>query len=274
MKLRNQLLLLLTIPLFCFSAQAQDREVGLFLGTAQYQGDLSTKHLTLSETKPGLGLFMRYYFGPRINFKGAFNYGAVEGDDSNNSDFQGGSHYRRNLSFKSNIFELSGQVEFNILPYISNSKRYKFAPYVFTGASLYYFNPKAQMNDKWYALQPLGTEGQGLPGEKDKYHRVQGAIPYGFGIKYSLGHFWNIGLEVGQRKLFTDYIDDVSTVYPDFNALQQEHGADAVALSNRSLYLKPRVEGDQRGDSKDLDMFLFAGITISKTIRRFSCTGL
>jgi len=254
MKLRNQLLLLLSIPLFCFSAQAQDREVGLLLGTAQYQGDLSTTHLTLNESKPGVGIFMRYYFGPRINFKGAFNYGVVAGDDNNNSDFEGGSHYRRNLSFKSNIWELSGQVEFNILPYISNSKRYRFAPYVFAGASLYRFNPKAELNGKWYALQPLGTEGQGLPGEKDMYSRIQGAIPYGFGIKYSLGHFWNIGLEIGQRKLFTDYLDDVSTDYPNFTALQQERGPEAVALSYRGRYVKPRVEGDQRGDSNDLDM--------------------
>jgi hypothetical protein len=262
----------------CLTLNAQDREIGISLNAASYQGDLSLKQVTLSETKPSLGLLFRYYFGPRIDIKGSFTYGMIAGDDQ---DYVDADKYRgfRNLNFKSNILELAGTVEFNILPYISNSKRYRFAPYVFGGAAFFHFNPKSQYNGKWYALQPLGTEGQNIPGSgKTKYSLYQFAIPYGFGIKYSLGKFWNLGLEIGQRKLFTDYLDDVSTQFadPGLVADNAPSGSQEAAryFANPSIkFNKNPTVGRNRGDQTDLDMYVFTGITITKTIRRFSCTG-
>lgn len=274
MKFRNRLLMVCTILFLAAGARAQDKEFGLMLGTAQYQGDLTKDQITLSETKPAVGIFFKYYFGPRFDIKGAFNYGQISGDDANYLNDEGRN--RRNLSFKSNIMEFSGQLEFNILPFISNSKRYRFAPYVFAGAALYHFNPKAEYNGSWIALQPLGTEGQTLPGGDGAYKLTQFAVPFGFGIKYSLGHFWNIGLEIGQRKLFTDYLDDVSSVYPDMAAMIANNNAKGAALSDRGPEINPKYTHKKdaiRGDPTDKDLYIFAGITISKTIRRFSCTG-
>lgn len=271
----NKLILFLTAILATATLKAQDREAGIFLGTTQYQGDLSQKQITLNETKPAVGILMRYYFNPRVNFKGALNYGWIEGSDANyaNKDYD---RYKRNLSFKSHIIELTGQIELNILPYISNSKRYRFAPYVFAGASLYHFNPTTSYQGKTIDLQPLGTEGQTLPGGDGKYHRLQGAIPFGLGLKFSLGNFWNLAIEAGQRKLFTDYLDDVSTTYPDKELLAAQNPT-AAAMSDRGGEVNPKFAynkvGQKRGDSKDLDLYIFAGFTITKTIRRFSCTG-
>ena len=67
------------LALTAFSVNAQDREAGIFLGTASYQGDLSMKQVTLSETKPGFGILGRYYFNPRVNLKGALSYGWMRG---------------------------------------------------------------------------------------------------------------------------------------------------------------------------------------------------
>jgi hypothetical protein len=263
------------------SVNAQDREAGIFIGTSQYQGDLSMKQINLNETKLGFGILGRYYFNPRVNLKGAVQYGWIEGDDKNYgsaTDPDPDGRWKRNLNFHSHILELTGQVEVNILPFISNSKRYRFAPYVFAGASLFHFNPTTEYNGQTVALQPLGTEGQLLNGQDKRYHRLQGSIPYGFGLKYSLGNFWNIGLEFGQRKAFTDYLDDVSGPgYQNAEALSAAaNNPLAGELSYRGDELAGRPKSPEsdnvRGDNTDLDMYDFVGFTITKTIRRFSCT--
>ena len=287
-------ILTVAVALFTTSVSVfgQDIEGGIFVGPTNYQGDVTRKHVTIKNTRPNIGLLGRYYFGPRFNLKGNLYYGWVRGDDENYNDVK--FRDKRNASFKSTIFDFGVQGELNILPFISNSKRYKFAPYVFGGVSLFHFNPKAKLNvtdasggtkEETYALQPLGTEGQFLDGKSDAYKRWQGAIPYGVGVKYSLGNFWNIGLEIGQRKIFTDYLDDVSTNYPDmtkqaaWSSSKFNDNRAVVASVPRDLNKYPlkgnnynTISGDGRGNKDRNDMYIFTGITLTKTLRRFSCT--
>ncbi len=84
-------------------------------------------------------------------------------------------------------------------------------------------------------LKPLSTEGEGLPGYPDRkpYSLTQLAIPFGGGVKFAITNDWHIGLEVGLRKLFTDYLDDVSSTYADPNDLLTAKGQLAVDLSYR-----------------------------------------
>ena len=56
-----KLLLTLSALFIGLAAHAQDKEVGIFLGTTEYQGDLSKDQLTLNETKPAVGVLGRYY---------------------------------------------------------------------------------------------------------------------------------------------------------------------------------------------------------------------
>ena len=262
--------------LFFFSSmpfvQAQDIEAGLLLGTAQYQGDLSKQQYTLSETKPGFGGLFRYYFNPKFNLKASIMYGQISGDDANYDDEKG--RKRRNLSFRSHILEGSVQLEYNILPYVNNTELYKWAPYVFTGVSVFNFNPKAEYQGETYELQPLGTEGQGTQGEPDKYNLTQLSIPLGVGLKYSVGSGWNIGLEAGLRKTFTDYLDDVSSDYPDPSVF--DDGSIANKLYDRSdevegIDQQVHGEGSQRGNPDDDDWYTFFGFTITKTFRETGC---
>ncbi|MCX6350371.1 MAG: DUF6089 family protein [Bacteroidetes bacterium] len=264
MKLKHFLLGLLTFTLSTTLVQSQDIEGGIMVGITEYQGDLSTKAITWSQSKLSLGALGRYYFSPRFNVKGGFFYGSVEGDDQNNA--VGSSVYKRNLNFKSTLLELSAQGELNILPYISNSRRYRFAPYIFGGVGVFHFNPMGQDrsvggDNKYYALQPLKTEGS-------TYSLWSLCIPYGVGVKYSLGKFWNLGIEFGQRKLFSDKLDDVSGVYVDPS---KTAGTD-IAKRMSNMQGKPSAIGRQRGNSKKEDMYLFMGLTLTKTIRRFSCS--
>ena len=252
---------------------SQDQEIGLFLGTAQYQGDLSMGILTISETQPSVGAFYRYYLNPWFNFKGNLYVGYISGDDKNFSD-ESGFRKRRNLRFRSHVLELSGQIEWNIIPYVNGSENNNISPYVFAGAGVFNFSPKADFNGETYDLRDLGTEGQGIEGEGPKYNLIQISIPYGIGLKYSLGKGWNLGLEVGHRITFTDYLDDVSTDYPNSDELSE----DAANLSDRSNELdqfdEPQFnEGDGRGNPDADDLYIFTGFTISKTIRNNQCTG-
>ena len=80
----------------------------------------------------------------------------------------------RNLSFKSDIFELSvmyelhlyveGQGHLHDLRGAQGERSSRVGLYLFAGVGGFYFNPKAQFNGNYLALQPLATEGQGLEG--------------------------------------------------------------------------------------------------------------
>ena len=187
--------------------------------------------------------------------------GYIRADDSRNE--KDTANFNRNLHFRSPIYELSGQVEFNFLPYETGNSLYPFTPFVFAGVSLFRFNPQAEAsNGEWVALQPLGTEGQATTAfpDRKKYALTQFSIPMGGGFKIAVNKTFNIILEYGIRKTFTDYLDDVSTTYTggnlfEWNNIHKE-------MSDRSLDGTKAI-GEQRGNSKNNDWYTFTGITLS-----------
>lgn len=258
---------------------AQDREAGIFIGAANYQGDLVQPHVKFQETRTAFGIIGRKYINPRISVRGNLMYAKVSGSDEymgDPADLSNPDRFRarRNLHFRSNIYELSAVGEFNILPYISNSERYRIAPYVFAGAGLYYFNPQAELNGEWHNLQPLGTEGQTISDDDDMkpYSRLQGNVPYGVGLKFSLGNFWNVGVHAGQRLLFTDYLDDVSTNYPEnLEAIPTELGQELSWRGDELQNYNAKFDGGNKRGTKDVDLYVFTGVSITKTFRGFPC---
>lgn len=248
-------------------AQFARSEVGVFGGVSYYVGDLNpSKHFLLS--KPAFGIIYRYNISPRFALKINGLYGTIEGSDAISK-----ANSSRNLSFKSYITDISVQIELNFLKYITGHDKYKFSPYIFAGISLFNFNPRAQINGSWYALQPIGTEGQGttLPNVSKRYSLTNVAIPFGLGIKYSPAKFLCIGAEWGLRKTFTDYLDDVSTVYADPVILAAENTEIAAMLADRTI----RADGEavnntglQRGNSKTKDWYSYAGIFVQFRIKQ------
>ncbi|MEZ5059160.1 MAG: hypothetical protein R2879_19155 [Saprospiraceae bacterium] len=149
-------------------------------------------------------------------------------------------------------------------------------PYLFVGIAASSFNPKAKYNNEWVALQPLGTEGQGIGGNDSPYSKVAFAIPFGIGFKYAFNDLWNIGLEFGARKTFTDYLDDVGGTYTSYNELLAGNGQLAANLGNRTgEYLDTEPinvpTGTPRGDNVTSDWYFIAGLSISYN---FMDTGL
>ena len=218
------------LPLFLLLANSVFAQfhLGVFAGAANYIGDLNDK--PYKRTKPAFGLSLNYEISDRVMLRSGFTLAKVEGGDPfSGSEFQ---KQNRNLSFQSGI------AEFNLLGELTvfNLYNIRWSPYVFAGIAVYHFNPfvRDSANGKVF-LQPLSTEGQGLADFPDRkpYALTQLAIPFGGGIKYNINDNVRLGLELGFRRLFTDYLDDVSTSYPDEAALLAAKGPIAVRYSYR-----------------------------------------
>ena len=256
-------------------ASGQYHEIGGMFATSYYIGDLNPVNHIPAQFTPGGGLIYRYNFNDRVAFKGNVLYGRVYGDDQDSDDPW---RKNRNLSFRSDIFEVSGQIEINYLTYEIGDERRPSSPYLFAGIGIFRFNPQAEFNDRWVDLQPLGTEGQGIDGFEDRYRLTQITVPFGIGYKFNIWR--NIGgaVEWGIRRTFTDYIDDVSSVYVDANLLDDENGPLAAELADRSLEpLGPDGTNTnmQRGETNREDWYVFTGVMITFKIGkpRIKCPG-
>lgn len=232
---------------------------------------------------------MRYKILNPLAVKGSLSYAMLAGSDKRTAN-----KYRedRNLRFRTNLWELEFQLEYSILPEPVNyraSRRRKFSwrstiqktnIYVFAGLGLFYYNPKAKDNGeggsgKWVALQPLGTEGQGLMEGRKKYSRIALSFPFGLGVKYPISRTMSVGLEFGPRYTTTDYIDDVSTTYVDNDWLasvnpQAARMADRSVQTNDDSDPLPNVKygpGDQRGEAKFNDFYMFTVVSVTYKLK-------
>ncbi|MBL6962510.1 MAG: outer membrane beta-barrel protein [Bacteroidetes bacterium] len=272
--------ILLVSPLI---SSSQYWEVGLFGGVSGYTGDLVQSGIDFKELHPATGAIVRYNVNQWFTVKVNGFYGTISGNDANASTFD---RKARNLSFNSSLLDIGVQSEINLIGYSSPHPRYNNSPYLLFGVSVFRFNPKAEYLGEWFNLQPLGTEGQGTTkyNDRDKYALTQLCIPLGFGWKYALSRYWNVGFEFGYRVTFTDYLDDVSKTFIESDILIATHGSVLIngvsvpiadVLSNRSgEVLNERIEygpSDDRGDPTNNDAYFFTGFTISYSILPNAC---
>ena len=261
-QIKNLLILIAFIGLG-FTANAQykeNTEVGFIGGASYYLGDLNTTHF--NNSLPFGGIVIRKNIDRRFSYKAELLYLNIAADDR--VDATDTIAINRGLHFRSSVFELSGQIEFNFLPFEAGNALYTWTPFVYTGLSFFHFNPQAENKDGlWVNLQELGTEGQGSTSfpERKKYPLTQLAIPLGGGLKIAVNPSFNIILEYGVRKTFTDYLDDVSKTYPLTN------GGDISDITNATYEMSDpngtHISGDQRGNPDKKDWYSFVGITLS-----------
>jgi len=253
---------------------AQRTHIGIFGGLSAYNGDLTDRYFPKKETNGAIGLTVNYELRDKIMLRGGLTYTVVGGADrySAKPDL-----VLRNLSFETSIVELSALAEY----YLNNLYDRRYSPYFFGGLAVFHFNPYAYMGGTKYHLKPLSTEGQGLEGYPDRksYSLTQLAIPFGGGVKYAINDDIRIGLELGMRKLFTDYLDDVSTSYVDPNDLLAAKGQTAVDISYRGDEVdggSPAypAKGGQRGSSKNKDWYYFLGLHVTYRLNSNKGTGL
>ena len=260
--MRTILLSLLLIPGL---TQAQRWHVNITGGLSNYSGDLQAKPYTFDQS------FFAFGFGAQYditrNFSAISNVMFMKVGASD--QFNAPDLVSRNLSFQTNILEWNLIGEYTFLDITQK----KFSPFVFVGIAVYHFDPYAYdtLNQKVY-LQPLSTEGEGLPQYPDRrpYSLTQFAIPYGGGIKFRVNENIVLAYEIGFRKTFTDYLDDVSSTYVDQATLQNAKGGLAVEMAYRGNELKGGapypVTGTTRGNPKSKDVYYYTGIRVSIAI--------
>ena len=275
MKIRAKSLLLITLYLSILSINSFSQDaskgtyIGFFLGEMNYQGDLNPNSFTFSHSKATLGISVRQSLNRWISFRGGFAVGHLDAADHYNRDYL----KTRNLSFNTTIKEASIGLEASLLDLSTT----RFSPYVFGDIVLYHFNPWAyDMSGKKVFLQPLSTEGQGLSQfpEQKPYKLTQIALGFGFGARYAINDNINIGVELLQRKTFTDHLDDVSSIYVDQNVLLQAKGAKAVEMAYRGDEIPGGLpypnHGVQRGTPSEMDWYYFFGVNFEIKLSAFA----
>lgn len=242
-----------------FALHAQRFHLNVLGGIANYGGDLQSKNFTFQQSKPAAALGMSYEISNKFYVRSEYSFTRIGANDKSGTNY---FQLVRNLNFKTVIQELNLVAEYNIL----DIYQHRLVPYVFAGIGVFQYSPYTYDSlGKKYFLQGLHTEGQELSQypKRKEYSKTQMNIPLGAGVKFALSDNIRVGAEFGFRKLFTDYLDDVSTVYPDLNLLSPE----AAALSFRGDELKPPFNfpgaGAQRGNPGSKDNYYFLMFRIS-----------
>lgn len=192
------------------------------IGGRKGLGKTGAKDLNINSTTFGGGIYFgtmyKHIFGLRIEG----TIGRVQSKDSLLKSLKKSAaigRYNRNLSFRTQIAEVSAIAEFHPMDFVRSfnleSIPPSFSPYVLGGAGYFHFNPQAKLYSDWVDLHPLHTEGQGFEEYPDRkeYSINQFNLSLGVGVAYELSPKINLRIEYINRMLFTDYLDDVHSRY-------------------------------------------------------------
>lgn len=260
--MRKPTVLLCLAFLFSSTIYSQRLFVNIAGGMMNYGGDLQKSVFTFDQSNRTFAAGVSYKLSGYFSVDASITTGKLAAKDAKS----GSELARRNLSFYTNLTEENVTLNFNLrqVPDL-----FKFTPYVFAGVGLFHFNPYAYYKGEKVYLQPLSTEGEGLPQYPGRkvYKLTQFSIPFGGGITYAISDRVLLSGEVGFRKLFTDYLDDVSgPTYADTAILRMEKGDLSAKMSYRSDETRnplPLNDKSVRGNPAKKDVFYACLIKLS-----------
>lgn len=238
-------------------AHAQIIEVGASAGLSYYMGDINPRK-PFNNSSIGFGMLVRYYENTRWAFRLTYSYLQLKG-----SDDVSGYRPERGLSFKTNVHDVAAIAEFNFWDYFTGSKRNNLSPYLFGGISAFYFNPKADDGTELCNMYTdVDYEGTMPAMGEDKYSKFALSIPFGVGVKYSLGPKLGVAFEWRWDYTFTDWIDDCHAYYPKYNP-----GDNYVQYSDPTGFAADAngandKEYIQRGNKSDNDWFGYLNVSV------------
>lgn len=160
-----------------------------------------------------------------------------------------------NLSFHSLNPDLSVGVQYDFWP--SQDQNHTIIPYGIAGIGLTYLTPKATYAGTTYSLAPLHTEGVA-------YNRLPLMLRYGIGVPLFSTDRLKGNMEGMYTHVRSDYLDDVSTVYPDRSSMTPI----GAALSDRApeVGTASNPAGAQRGNARRNDGYLTLSARLIYTI--------
>lgn len=201
----------------------QKSEIGGGIGTLNYSGDL-VRFYNPSFTEPALTVFYRNNISSVVSFRAGLTGGKLKGDDRAHPIDAFAS--KRGYSFNITIVEASTVFEYHFLDWRDSKRKLRFTPYLMSG------------------LVMFGISG--YPTKNAEFSNVQLGIPVGGGVKYVLNPNWYVAFEISARRLFFDYLDNISD--------------NDVTLKNY-----------QYGNRFDNDSYFFMGLTLTRTFYDIPC---
>ncbi len=257
-KLKSIVIILLTFFVFESAAQSfyhqnHDRRWLFTAGTGitSYFGELANPGDYL-DAKPNLNFGLERKLNTKWGVRTELTWYQIAGSDAEASD---ASRRERNLSFKSNNFEINIEALWMFFREgVRFYQRRVVNPYLLGGIGLTHFTPKTDYEGITYNLRKYKTEDI-------DYGSTALVLPVGFGFRLRLSHILNLNFEGGYRITFTDHLDDVSTSYIATEGIEDPV---RVALIDRrpELGLQPAEPGTQRGNPEQNDGYAIFNIKV------------
>lgn len=256
-----------------FESYVHQGEFGVSAGVGHYFGDLNPE-INVSSPKFSGALHFTKQFNNYIGLKVSGTYAFLGFADKYSFN---AVQRQRNLSFNTDLWELSVSGTFNFFKFNPAFEEYRFTPYVGIGIGVFSYDPYAFLGGEKYFLRSIGTEGQGssLYPNLKPYSNIAYCLPLTLGAKVALNSKINVFAELKYRFTTTDYLDDVSTTYaPDAFPI------DASGTPPIGFFLQDRsyeygtttgIIGRQRGNSLQTDAFATFHIGISFNLQSYKC---
>ena len=217
---------------------------GSLFGSHYFIGDATHESLDFS-----YGTFLSYVFNDFIELQSSYKY------SSTRSKFP--SNYLEDVGLKTDINSLSFRVNYNLFNFSDRT----FINF-FLGLGLLNFQVKGDYQGFYYDLKNLQTEGT-------DYSSITLFTPLGITIKKDVFKDFFIALELGYDKTFSDYLDDISGSYADYNSVLIDKGEVAAYFSDPS-----RINSEfdfqksgNRGNSINSDNLFTVLFSIGKKIK-------
>lgn len=198
-------------------------EIGGGIGTFNYSGDL-VRVYNPAFSSLALTAFYRNNISSVVSFRAGLTGGKLRANDNKHPIDAFGT--ARGYSFNITVIEASTVFEYHFLDWRDSKRKLRFTPYLMGG------------------LVMFGMSG--FPEKNAEFSSVQLGIPLGGGVKYVLNPNWYLAFEVGARRTFFDYLDNISD--------------NDVTLKNY-----------QYGNRFDNDAYFFMGLTITRTFYDIPC---
>ena len=225
------------------------------VGATHYVGDLNER-VDLAHLRLGIALNVAaaYRYSPRLTLRAEAQLYYIRGTQQD-------THLAyNNLSFHSINPDVWAGLQWDF--WRADNRNHVVIPYALAGMGLTYLTPKATYRNQSISLAPLRTEGVA-------YSRLPLILRYGIGVPVAATERFNLHIEGTYTHVWSDYVDDVSTVYPDKSSMTPL----AAALADRRFELGQPLNpaGAKRGNPDRRDgyvvlsaRFIFVLITPSQ----------
>jgi hypothetical protein len=227
--MRKFLLLFFLLVFVRTESKAQHTELGVFLGTSYYLGEINPNIHFTNKLNPAIGVLYRRNLSKRYSLRYGFNFGLLGADDDNNYTEWNNS---RNISYSTTIIEVSALLEFNFLPYqINNYNTSPYTPFIFIGAAGFRVAPELKDNNT-----KTTTEQKSI---------IAASMPFGFGFKFNFIRNLGLNIEWGMRKTFTDEMDGLTATYQNGYQLSNSQNNDWYSFAGITLNYKILTKTDR-----------------------------